>query len=132
MGAADFAEVVCHLRWNSGSKTTTTIFQGGGSDGHTNIDLRNLGHGATLPLFNGKRKGLSWYYDLCNASTNIDELIPNIASERIELVWDGAPTVCSFDAIAGVVNFLTKKTFEGFDTTYQLTTDEETGEVDAH
>jgi iron complex outermembrane receptor protein len=90
LGAADVAEVIRSLPWNSGSQTTATTFQGGGSDGRTNINLRNLGHGATLPLVNGKRHVPSWYNDRGNASTNINALIPNIAIERIEIVRDGA------------------------------------------
>ncbi len=132
LGAADVAEVIRSLPWNSGSQTTATTFQGGGSDGRTNINLRNLGHGATLPLVNGKRHVPSWYNDRGNASTNINALIPNVAIERIEIVKDGASALYGSDAIAGVVNFLTKSTFEGFDTTYQFTTDDETGEGDAH
>ncbi|MDC3123858.1 TonB-dependent receptor plug domain-containing protein [Gammaproteobacteria bacterium] len=132
LGAADVAEVIRSLPWNSGSQTTATTFRGGGSDGRTNINLRNLGHGATLPLVNGKRHVPSWYNDRGNASTNINALIPNIAVERIEIVKDGASALYGSDAIAGVVNFLTKSTFEGFDTTYQFTTDDETGEGDAH
>ena len=132
LGAADVAEVIRTLPWNSGSQTTATTFQGEGSDGRTNINLRNLGHGATLPLVNGKRHVPSWYNDRGNASTNINALIPNIAIERIEIVKDGASALYGSDAIAGVVNFLTKSDFEGFDASYQFTVDDETGEGDAN
>lgn len=132
LGAADVAEVIRSLPWNSGSQTTATTFQGGGSDGRTNINLRNLGHGATLPLVNGKRHVPSWYNGRGNASTNINALVPNIAIDRMEIVKDGASALYGSDAIAGVVNFLTKSTFEGFDASYQFTTDDETGEGDAN
>ena len=132
LGAADVAEVIRSLPWNSGSQTTATTFQGGGSDGRTNINLRNLGHGATLPLVNGKRHVPSWYNARGNASTNINALVPNIAIDRMEIVKDGASALYGSDAIAGVVNFLTKSTFEGFDASYQFTTDDETGEGDAN
>jgi outer membrane receptor protein involved in Fe transport len=132
LGAADVAEVIRALPWNSGSQTTATTFQGGGSDGRTNINLRNLGHGATLPLINGKRHVPSWYNPRGNASTNINALVPNIAIESIEIVKDGASALYGSDAVAGVVNFLTKSEFEGFDVSYQFTTDDETGQGDAH
>ena len=45
---------------------------------------------------------------------------------------DGASALYGSDAIAGVVNFITKKDFEGFDFSYQFTTDDESNEGDAH
>ena len=58
--------------------------------------------------------------------------MPNIAIERIEIVKDGASSLYGSDAIAGVVNFITKKDFEGLDVQYQFTTDEKTGKGDAN
>ncbi len=132
LGAADVAEVISALPWQSGSQTRASTFQGEGADGRSSINLRNLGHGATLPLVNGKRQVASWFNDRGNASVNINGLIPNIALERIEIVKDGASALYGSDAIAGVVNFITKKDFEGFDINYQFTTDDETGEGDAN
>lgn len=128
LGAADFAEVVASLPWSSGSQTRAATFQGEGADGRANINLRNLGAGATLPLVNGKRHVPSFYNGRGNASTNINALIPNIAIERVEIVKDGTSALYGSDAVAGVVNLLTKKTFEGFDVSYQYTVDEETNE----
>ena len=73
----------------------------------------------------------SWYNPRGNASVNVNGLIPNIALERIEIVKDGASALYGSDAIAGVVNFITKKDFEGMDFNYQFTTDDESGEGDA-
>ncbi len=132
LGAADVAEVIASLPWQSGSQTRASTFQGEGADGRNSINLRNLGHGATLPLVNGKRQVPSWFNDRGNASVNVNALIPNIAIERIEIVKDGASSLYGSDAIAGVVNFITKKDFEGFDIQYQYSTDEETREGDAN
>ncbi len=132
LGAADIAEVIQSLPWQSGSQTRTSTFQGEGADGRSSINLRNLGHGATLPLVNGKRQVPSWFNPRGNSSVNINGLIPNIALERVEIVKDGASALYGSDAIAGVVNFITKKNFEGFDLQYQYSTDEETGEGDAN
>ena len=63
-----------------------------------------------------------------NASTNINAIVPTIAIERIEIV-NGARHFTS-DAVAGVVNFITKSDFEGFDVAYQFTTDDNTGKGD--
>ena len=119
------------MPWQSGSQTRASTFQGEGADGRNNINLRNLGHAATLPLVNGRRHVPSWYNGRGNASVNVNGLIPNIALERIEIVKDGSSALYGSDAIAGVVNFITKSDFEGFDFTYQFTTDDKTGEGDA-
>lgn len=128
IGAADAAEVIASMPWNSGSQTRAATFQGEGADGRMSMNLRNLGNGATLPLVNGRRQVPSWYNGRGNASTNINALVPTIAIERIEVVKDGASALYGSDAVAGVVNFITKRDFEGFDMTYQYTSDQNTGE----
>ena len=60
----------------------------------------------------------------------MNALIPNIALERIEIVKDGASALYGSDAVAGVVNFITKKDFEGFDMRYSFSTDDESKEGD--
>ena len=123
IGAADVAEVIASMPWNSGSQTRAATFQGEGADGRMGINLRNLGNSATLPLVNGKRQVPSWYNGRGNASTNINAIVPTIAIERIgEIVKDGASALYGSDAVAGVVNFITKSDFEGFDIAYQFTT----------
>ena len=131
LGASDVSEIIQAMPWQSGSQTRASTFQGEGADGRNNINLRNLGHAATLPLVNGRRHVPSWYNGRGNASVNVNGLIPNIALERIEIVKDGSSALYGSDAIAGVVNFITKSDFEGFDFTYQFTTDDKTGEGDA-
>ncbi len=128
LGAQDMAEIVAAMPWQSGSQTQATTFGGEGANGQNSINLRNMGHGATLPLVNGKRQVASWYNGRANASVNVNALIPNIAIERIEIVKDGASTIYGSDAMAGVVNFITKKDFEGFDISYEFNIDENTGE----
>jgi iron complex outermembrane recepter protein len=131
LGASDISEIIQAMPWASGSQSRASTFQGEGADGRNTINLRNLGHGATLPLVNGKRQVASWYNGRGNSSVNINGLIPNIALERIEIVKDGASALYGSDAIAGVVNFITKKDFEGFDFSTQFTTDQESGKGDA-
>ena len=131
IGAVDVAEIVQAMPWSSGSQTRAATFQGEGADGRNTINLRNLGQGSTLPLVNGKRQVASWYNGRGNASVNINGLVPNIAIERIEIVKDGASALYGSDAIAGVVNFITRKNFEGLDFSAQISSDQETGEGDA-
>ena len=83
-----------------------TAFNNGGN-GSTNIDLRNLGAQRLLVLVNGRR----WISSL-GATVDLNT-IPTAAVERIEVLKDGASAVYGSDAIAGVVNIITRKDFEG-------------------
>ena len=71
------------------------------------ISMRNLGTTRTLILVNGKRLGQSTS-GLQDIST-----IPTVAVERIEVLKDGASSIYGSDAIAGVVNIITRSNFEG-------------------
>jgi len=86
------------------------------SAGMATASLRGLGDGRTLLLINGRRFN----------SGDLNS-IPVSFIERIEVVRDGASTVYGSDAIAGVINFITKKDFEGFEVTAQY---DVTGEGD--
>jgi outer membrane receptor protein involved in Fe transport len=81
-----------------------------GADGSTRINLRSLGLQRTLVLINGRRVvpgGLG-------ASSAVDlNTIPTEAVERIEVLKDGASAVYGSDAIAGVVNIITRRTYDG-------------------
>ena len=71
------------------------------------IDIRNLGANRTLILLNGKRLGIS------NGGLQDVASIPAAMVERIEVLKDGASTIYGSDAIAGVVNIITRQDFEG-------------------
>ncbi|NQY88667.1 MAG: TonB-dependent receptor [Colwellia sp.] len=80
--------------------------------GAVRFDLRGIGARRTLVLLNGKRlpaggKGADSSADL--------GAIPTAIIERIEILMDGASAIYGSDAIAGVVNIITKKDFEGFE-----------------
>lgn len=71
------------------------------------IDIRNLGASRTLVLVNGKRLGVS--------TSGLQDLsqIPVSAIERIEVLKDGGSALYGSDAIAGVVNVITRSNFDG-------------------
>lgn len=71
------------------------------------VSLRNLGAARTLILVNGRR--------LTSTTTGIQDLssIPAAAVERIEVLKDSASTIYGSDAIAGVVNIVTRSSFDG-------------------
>ncbi len=89
----------------TGLRPITT--QTNGSDGASQISLRNLGAERTLILVDGRR----WVTD---GSGIVDlNTIPSSMIERIEVLKDGASAIYGSDAIAGVINIITKKEFEG-------------------
>ena len=92
----------------AGSAINTTFNNGG--DGSTRIDLRNLGPGRVLVLVNGRR----WINSGTGADSSVDlNTIPTTIISRIEVLKDGAGAVYGSDAIAGVVNVITRTDFEG-------------------
>ena len=79
-----------------------------GGNGSTQISLRGLGSSRTLVLVNGRRHvGYS-----TGGSVDLNAIAPNTI-ERIEVLNDGASTIYGSDAIAGVVNVITRRDFEG-------------------
>jgi len=85
----------------------TSPLSSGEAVGGQYIDLRNLGPNRTLILVNGKRLGIT------NDGLQDIASIPASMVERIEVLKDGASTIYGSDAIAGVVNIITRKNFEG-------------------
>jgi outer membrane receptor protein involved in Fe transport len=82
--------------------------------GVSTVDLRGLGPHRTLVLVNGKRLGIgSPNTAIASPAPNID-LIPTPLIERVDVLTGGASAVYGSDAIAGVVNFIMKRNFEGF------------------
>ncbi len=81
------------------------------SSGASTADLRGLGTDATLVLINGHRLT----GDVTSQGADISP-IPVSAVQRIEVVTDGASSLYGADAVAGVVNFILRKDFDGVET----------------
>jgi len=77
------------------------------------LNMRGMGPGYTLILINGKR--MADYPQPYNSRSNAVSLssIPAAAVERIEVLTGGASAIYGSDAVAGVVNIITKTNFEG-------------------
>jgi iron complex outermembrane recepter protein len=83
---------------------------GGGGTGFSGASLHNLGENYTLVLLNGRRLAQFGGQVLTGALAGVDlNVIPVSAIERIEILADGASALYGADAIAGVVNFITRK-----------------------
>jgi iron complex outermembrane recepter protein len=91
-----------------------------GATGTATVNLRGLGSTRTLVLIDGRRMP---YGGVSAASAAADlNQIPTAMVERVEVLTGGASAVYGSDAIAGVVNFIMKKDFEGiqFDGQYSI------------
>ena len=78
--------------------------------GTTQVNLRGLGINRTLVLLNGRRVVNGG----TGANSSVDlNIIPIAMVERIEVLKDGASAIYGADAVAGVVNLITKRNFDG-------------------
>ena len=80
-----------------------------GSNGTAEVNLRGLGSQRTLVMLNGRRlapSGIGTAVDINN--------LPQVLIDRVEIITGGATTVYGSDAVSGVVNFITRKDFDGF------------------
>lgn len=131
IGAIEISDIVNRMTFNSGAISQSSGFYGGdGSTGQTSINLRNLGLGSTLVLVNGKRFVATATDAGGNAYVNLSTLVPSIAIERVEVVKDGASALYGSDAVAGVVNFITRSNFEGMELSFDARSDQETWKQD--
>lgn len=112
-GFSQVGDLIRSLPENYGGGNNPGI-QPTGTEGHVNItnastaNLRGIGPSATLVLLNGRRLAA----DGTSAAPDISA-IPLAALERVEVVTDGASALYGSDAVAGVVNFITRKDFQG-------------------
>lgn len=95
------------------SRTNSNFFTT--SAGVANIDLLNLGADRTLVLVDGRRFVAG---QPGGAAVDLNA-IPTQFIERIDVLTGGASAIYGSDAVAGVVNFIYKKNFEGLEVDYQ-------------
>jgi outer membrane receptor protein involved in Fe transport len=80
-----------------------------GASGTATVSLRGLGSDRTLVLIDGKRMG---YGSPLDTAADLNQ-IPGALVERVDVLTGGASATYGSDALAGVVNFVMKKDFEG-------------------
>ncbi len=107
-GATTAAEVLSSISGNQ-TQFTASSNVGAGKTVGSSADLRGLGSNKTLVLLNGRR--------LANAAFDgsaVDlNVIPIAALDRVEVLRDGASAIYGTDAIGGVINFITKRSYTG-------------------
>ena len=80
------------------------------------VNLRGLGADATLTLVNGRRlAGAGSMGELADIST-----LPSAAVERVDVLLDGASALYGSDAVAGVVNVVMRRSFDGMESRVRL------------
>ena len=112
-GFQTVADALQTLNQNTTSSFTGDLAVTGFSPNAQVVNLRNLGPGYTLTLINGRRP--AQYPQPYNRDNNVVNVraIPQAAIERIEVLTGGASAIYGADAVAGVVNIITRKDFDG-------------------
>ena len=86
--------------------------------GTANVKMRGLDASNTLVLINGRRAPVNALYDSSGAGAAFDiNSLPIGAIERVEILKDGGSAIYGADAVAGVVNFITKTDYQGIEAT---------------
>jgi iron complex outermembrane receptor protein len=109
MGVTSAAELLTRVTSNNAGGFTLQEGVGSSLAGFSGASLRGLSSSRTLVLLNGRR--------LAGYATQADSVdlnsIPFEALERVEILRDSASAVYGTDAIGGVINFITRKDFQG-------------------
>lgn len=113
-GAPSIVEMVRRLSASSGVDGESNQFQSNASEGVASVNIRGLGAARTLVLINGKRQTPISARLPGGRFVDVNG-IPKMAVERVEVLKEGAAATYGSDAISGVVNFLTRKNFEGLE-----------------
>ena len=114
IGAVNIADITQTLTINTGAENNPDAFTQGATTGTENINLRGLGVASTLVLLDSQRQATSAAAN--NQGVNFVDtasLVPLIAIDRVEILKDGASAIYGSDAVAGVVNFITRENFDG-------------------
>lgn len=109
-GATSAAELLERISASNGQGYSQTLALGDSArPGFAGASLRGLGSNTTLILLNGRRLAV---YALDGGAVDLNSIALG-AIERVEVLRDGASAVYGTDAIAGVINFITRKDFRG-------------------
>jgi len=113
-GVTTAAELLSKVSASSANLTDGASFSDiAGQRGFNGANLRGIGVSSTLVLLNGRRVA---NFASPGGASGVDlNSIPSAAIERVEVLKDGASAIYGTDAIAGVINFITRKDYQGVD-----------------
>ena len=113
-GSPSVMELIRDLSFSQGSDGESDQFQAGAGADRATVNLRGLGPSRTLVLLNGRRTTWSPHAISAQAQLLVDvNMLPSIALERVEILREGAASTYGSDAIAGVMNYITRSDFHG-------------------
>ncbi len=115
-GSPSMVEIVRRLSASSGVDGESNQFQSNASEGVANVNIRGLGPQRTLVLLNGRRQ-VPVPQRLPGGRFVDVNTFPRMAMETVEVLKEGAAATYGSDAIAGVVNFKTRGSFQGLEVT---------------
>ena len=108
-GVTSVTELIQRLPAMAGA-TTEASSVGGGGAGFSGASIHNIGETRTLVLLNGRRLAQFGGQTLTGFGSAIDlNTLPLSSIDRVEVLTDGASALYGSDAIAGVVNFITRR-----------------------
>mgnify|MGYP000058901663 CR=1 FL=1 len=110
-GISNVENLLQEMSFSAGvAGNATNAYWTSGGYGTAQVNLRGMGIKRTLVLFNGRRVVGGG----TGANSSVDlNMIPTSMIERVEVLLDGASAIYGADAVAGVVNIITKKEFDG-------------------
>ena len=113
-GVTTAAELLSKVSANTAALTDGASFSDiAGQRGFNGANLRGIGVSSTLVLLNGRRLA-NFASPGGNAGVDLNA-IPSAAIDRVEVLKDGASAIYGTDAIGGVINFITRRNYEGAD-----------------
>lgn len=116
-GANTLSELMSTLSQTRGGTSSFSTSESGATStstpaGQASASLRGMGPASTLTLINGRRVAASSFASGTQNFVDINS-IPLSAIERIEVLATGASATYGADAVAGVINYILKKDFDG-------------------
>ena len=112
-GVSTVGELIMQLPSINGAATNPSVNNGGGF-GESYIELRGLDAKRTVILIDGRRVGLIGDPGSATSAVDVNQ-IPLAIIDHVEVLKEGAGAIYGSDAIAGVVNFITRKDVQGLE-----------------
>jgi iron complex outermembrane receptor protein len=111
-GASQISDILTEIPSNTG---TALYNETGQLTGTAQFELRGLGFSSTLTLLNGRRAGVAPLSDKSGADFVDINQFPLSMIQRVDVLKDGSSAIYGSEAVAGVVNLITRKGFEGLE-----------------